>query len=197
MKRILVLMFLTGVVWVICNAADLSGEWVIKQSKGIARVTPAEEGYAFTKENYYRGEKEIRNGVIRADGKNLSFQYSLSLTTSGTLENPDWIIENSIEDWVRIKGGDSDPVDLTGDWAFLDSVVTLRQNGSRLTGVEKKNGEVVAEFEGFADGRLISLKVVRQPKRVHPDFLELVVLNRKTMLFSWGFVEDTHWVRVP
>ncbi len=190
-------MILAGVVWGWCAAADLSGEWVIKQSKGIVRVTPAEDGYAFTKESYYRGEKEIRNGVIRADGKNLSFQYSLSLTTSGTLENPDWIIENSIEDWVRIKGGDPDPVDLTGDWAFLDSVVTLRQAGNRLTGVEKKNGAVVAEFEGFADGRLISLKVVRQPKRVHPDFLELVVLNRKTMLFSWGFVEDTHWVRVP
>ena len=196
MKRVLIILILAGAVCGMCAATDLSGVWVIKQSKGIARITAAEGEYAFVKENYYRGEKETRKGMIRVNGRNLSFQYSLSLTTSGTLENPDWIIENSIEDWVKVKGNETS-FDLTGAWAFLDSEMELRQNGTRLSGTQKKEGTVVAEFDGYADGRLISLKVVRQPKRIHPDYLELVVLDKDTLLFSWGFAEDTHWVRIP
>jgi len=198
MKGIVVFLILAGVMWGSCFAADLTGVWVIKQSKGVAHVTPAEGGYTFIKESYYRGEKETQKGIIRMEGTDLSFQYSLSLSTSGTLENPDRVIENSIEDWVRIKDGEKEvSFDLTGTWAFLDSVVTLRQAGTRLSGVEKKNGETVAEFDGFIDGRLISLKVIRQAKRIHPDFLELVIMDRDTLLYSWGFAEDTYWNRNP
>jgi hypothetical protein len=196
MKRIVALLVFSGVLWGISSAADLSGLWVIKQSKGIVQVTPKEGEYTFVKESYFRGEKETRKGVIRIDGASLSFQYSLSLTTSGSLENPDWIIENSIEDWIRVRKGEGETsFDLTGTWTFLDSVVEIRQDGTRLTGIQKRNDEAIAEFEGFVDGRLISLKVIRQPKRIYPVFLELVILEKNKLLYSWGYVEDTHWNR--
>jgi hypothetical protein len=196
MKRSTLIVALVISVIAVSLGEGLDGLWIIRQNKSVVKVSQESEGYSFIKESYYRGDKEEREGRLSVRGNELVFRYQGGMTASGTLPDSHHIIENSVEDWVKVKSAlDEEHFELTGKWQFLDSEVTLTQKGRTLSGKQIKNGSVVAEFSGFIDGRLISLQVTAQPKRLYPDYIELVIVDTATLLYSWGFTEDTYWTK--